>query len=412
MKPLLKFLIGLSVIANVALALVLVQGALEKAAGPGLRPAAKSSETTAAAAEAPSVPQVWAAVATEDMTVLPDRLRDAGFPPYIVRAIIAAQLHRDFAARRKAIEGAHDAAYWKSEAMDPKKQLALRQLSREEQKQLRAILGSDADADSYGLIFRDRGLAQLSPEKAEQVRNIVRDYEEQRSDFYSSLSMGGAIMFGQAEREKMNAIEKAQHADLAKVLSPQELELYDLMTSNTAQSLRYQLSAFNPTEQEFRALYNLRRDYDERMPVFDGMMTQEQSRARMDAEKQLNEQIKLALGADRYAEYERATDYNYRQTSRLVARLELPAETTDQLYAVQKEFEQKRRDSMKGVASRDQMASVMTALQQEAIAKVTPLLGGDKAVEAYKQYGGQWLTNMVPRMPAPRPGAAVATPKG
>ena len=37
----------------------------------------------------------------------------------------------------------------------------------------------------------------------------------------------------------------------------------------------------------------------------------------------------VALGADRFAEYERATDYNYRQTSQLVARLELPPAAAD-----------------------------------------------------------------------------------
>jgi hypothetical protein len=50
----------------------------------------------------------------------------------------------------------------------------------------------------------------------------------------------------------------------------------------------------------------------------------------------------------------------------------------------------------------------LVALQQQAIAKVTPLIGGPQNVDVYKQYGGQWLDSLVPR---PRPGAATPAAK-
>lgn len=416
MKSFIKLLLALSILGNAALALVLVQGALEKAAGPDSRPAAKAT-TDGSAAKAPEAPQVWATVATDDLAVLPDRLRNAGFPPHIVRAILAAQLHRDFAARRKAIEGARDATYWKSEALDPKKQIELRQLSREEQKELRTLLGPEADNDGYSSVYRDRGLSGVPPEKADLVRNVIRDFDEQRQDFYLSLQVGGSISMTPADTEKLRAIEKAQHAEIAKVLSPAELENYDLVASNTAQSLRYQLTAFDATEQEFRTLFKLQRDFEDRLGGIYGPMSQDDMRARNEAQNQLNEQIKLALGPDRFADYQRSTDYNYRQTSLLVTRLELPADTTNQLYAVQKEYQEKlqtmqkeymenRRQAAEAAPSRDELMRRLTALQQEAIDKVTPLLGGTRGVEAYKQYGGQWISNMVPRMPQRSPGSA------
>jgi hypothetical protein len=43
----------------------------------------------------------------------------------------------------------------------------------------------------------------------------------------------------------------------------------------------------------------------------------------------------------------------------------------------------------------------LTALQQEAVTRVTPLLGGDAGrFDAYKQYGGQWIQTL---LPSPRP---------
>ena len=49
-------------------------------------------------------------------------------------------------------------------------------------------------------------------------------------------------------------------------------------------------------------------------------------------------------GAERFEQYQRATDYSFRQTTQLVARLQLPPDTAQKLYAVQKEFEQRRNE--------------------------------------------------------------------
>ena len=256
------------------------------------------------------------------------------------RSAARRRLPTAYFARRKAIEGEQDRAYWKSAIIDPKQQMELRQLSRDEQKQLRAILGPETDNDSPSGVYRERGLAELPPAKAETARTILRDFDEQRQDLFNSLSIAGTISISQADGEKLKAIDKAQHAELAKLLTAQELETYDLAASNTAQSLRSELAAFNPTEQEFRTLFKLQSQFEEQIGQTYGTMSQEQMRVYMDAQKQLREQIKLALGPERAADYERATDYNYRQTSALVARLELPAETTNQLYDLRKEFEQ------------------------------------------------------------------------
>jgi hypothetical protein len=211
------------------------------------------------------------------------------------------------------------------------------------------------------------------------------------------------------DRDKMTALEKDQRDAVARLLSPAELLEYDLRASNTANSLREELAAFQPTEAEFRSIYDLRAAFDQRFNTFTADMgsigmSQEQQRQRSDAQKILTEQIKALLGPARMAEYERATDFNYRRTSQFVARLELPPETTNQLYAIQKEFEQRRSEMYRaGIPSREAMTEQMTALQQQAIARVTPVLRSASAVESYKQYGGGWINNLVPRFAPPRP---------
>ena len=49
----------------------------------------------------------------------------------------------------------------------------------------------------------------------------------------------------------------------------------------------------------------------------------------------------------------------------------------------------------------EQRTQQLTALQQEAITRVTPLLGNSNRLTAYKQYGGSWIDSLVPR-PQPK----------
>ncbi|HUR58765.1 MAG TPA: hypothetical protein VM029_13720, partial [Opitutaceae bacterium] len=222
---------------------------------------------------------------------------------------------------------------------------------------------------------------------------------ERRSDLFA----GGFNYM--VDREKMTALEKEQHDAIARLLSPSELLEYDLRTSSTAMSMREEFSAFHPTEEEFRAIYQIRAPFDQRFNNDMGglVMNQEQQRQRAEAERLVKEQIKAALGPVRADEYERMTDYNYRRTSQLIARLEMAPETADRLFAVQKEFEQRRSEVYRaGMGSREQMVEKMTALQQEALARVTPILRSATAVEAYKLYGGNWITSLVPRPTPPR----------
>lgn len=401
MKTPLILLLTLSLALNATFAWFLVRPKTDQPVQRTARVAPRAVQADPVTAEA------WSALQPEALPAFVEQLRAAGFPPDMVRAVLAAQLSETFAARRKAIAGASDQLpYWKDGMRDPKIQAALVQLGREQEKIMRTLLGAEAESDDpLTRLYRNRDLSYLPADKAEQIRQLQREHAEQRSDLFA------AGFNSMTDRAKMTALDKEQHEALARVLSPAELLEYNLRASNTASTLREELSAFNPTEQEFRALYQLRAPFNDRFNSEGGLVLSSDPNAiaRRDAQKLLTEQIRVQLGPERAAEYERMTDYNYRRTSQLVARLELPPATTNQLFAIQKEFEQRRNDLYRGSpgSTREAITEQVTALQKEAVAKVTPLLGSPNAVEAYKQYGGSWLASMVPRpaIPAPRPPA-------
>jgi hypothetical protein len=381
-------LLTASLALNAAFALVFGLGARTRLAP---EPAAVLATVPAKATPPALTAEIWSGLETDDLPALITRLREAGFPNEMIRAMVTAQVAQAFAARRKALEPSADRLpFWKDRAPNPEAEIALRRLYREQAKIVRDLLGDTPDsADQVYLTQQGGRLDFLPPEKADAIRSILRDYSERRSDLYAE---GGFT----ANREKLTALEQAQRAAIAGSLTAPELLEYDLRNSNSARDLRASLAALDPTEEEFRAIFQLRQPFDEKYNYNSGIPSPDQMRQREEAQQQLNTQIKALLAPDRAAAYDRATDYNFRQTSQLVARLELPAETTISLWDTQKEFE-KRRGEIYGSVPADQRAQAFTALQQEAIAKVTPLLGSASRVEAYKQYGGAWLNNLVPR---------------
>lgn len=361
-----------------------------------LESATASDTQTATTAKPPSLdPETWTSLQGEDLSTLAAQLRAAGFPPNVIRSIVAAQISEQFAARRKALDpDADNRPFWKNQTTDPQVQAARRQIAREQQKALREVLGDEAEGDDpLSLASQRRRLGDVPAAKLPELKQLLRDFDEKRSDLF----MGGTMLA--TDREKLAALEKEQYAAISKLLTPAELEEYDLRASNTANSLRSQLAIFNPTEQEFRAIFKLQRPFDEQYQrVFDTPMTPEIARQRSEGQKQLQQDIKTLLGPERAQDYERSIDYNYQQASRLVARLELPPETTNQLYAVQKETQARQMEIYgdRTLPAQERTAK-LTALHEEATAKVTPLLGGNRGLEAYKQYGGSWLQTLVPR---------------
>jgi hypothetical protein len=380
-----------SVLVNVALLIVVALGAASSDRTGGRSPAVKPIESRPVPTGNELTTDRWSVIESNDLQTERDRLRREGFPPEFIRAILRAQIHESYAAQRKALDGATgEVAFWKMPLPDPKTQAALRALSKQEQKTLNDLLGPDRENGPMASLRRVA--PNLSEDKLEQLAGIMARYSEQRSDIMATRSGPGVLP---GDNDRLNGLEKAMHAEFAAVLTPAELENYDLRASRTAENLRSELNAFNPTEQEFRTLYQLKSVVDQQFGTMYGPLSPDQAKARRDALNQLSSQIAGALGPERYADYQRATDYDYVQTTRLVARLELPPATADQVYAMQKEIQQ-RVDLIRSSAAPEDRNAQLTALAAEAQAKVAAALG-PTGFEAYKSNGGQWLQMIASR---------------
>jgi hypothetical protein len=312
-----------------------------------------------------------------------------------VRSIVASMVSEQFAARRRALRGdQEDAPFWKSGnrlAYDISKQADLRALYREQSDLLKSLVGDETTSDESRQAQR-RAYGPLPADKLDMVARINSDYQELSMQI--QVESNGIML--PWDREQLAMIEKEKRADLAAALSPEEMEMFDLYGSNTANSLRSRLASFQPTEQEFRDLFELQRVYDEKYnPRYgSGVMDQAAMQERAAAQRQLNEQIKTTLGDDRYAEYQRAQDFGFRTASRIVERLKLPPENAAAVYDLQKSAQQQAAQIRGDKTQTDEArAAALATLSHEANERVVSLLGAQGA-EAYTQSGGGWLRSL------------------
>jgi hypothetical protein len=357
-------------------------------------PPAPAPRPTAGRAVAPALtPEIWAKLYAEDRHELKVRLAEAGFPPEVVRAMLTAELGQEFAAKRRAIDPEGESRpFWKN-APNNERSAALRRLSYEQHKSLRALFGNDGDVDPESRYYTQRGMAALPPDHAAAVMRIRREFDDRRTELF----MEG--LRTPADRTKLNALEKEQLAAIASALGPEHFATYELWNGSTANQVRSQLATMHPTEAEFLNIYRTTKTFNDQYGSLFGsgmpQPTSDQVRQRQTAYEQMNAQIKAALGPERAAEYERATDYSFQQTSRLVERLELPPATAHEVWQVQKDMQKRINELASAPAER---ATQLAALSAEATSKLTTALG-PRGFEAYRRNGGDWMTMFDPPRP-------------
>ncbi len=266
----------------------------------GVAPGSTSSSLVAATAtspEHPGAPSAWTKLHSDDGPTLVRNLRAAGFPPSMIRALVVASVRESFLPKYRAALPASAAewSYWKagSTYYDSKLYADIRTLAREETDTVKRLLGADdAPADDPFAVTNARRFGPLSAEKADQLRRLNEDYADMT--YEARMAMRGLKFPGDAE--KLAYLDAERRADIAKLLTPAEQEAYTLRSSPAADQLRYKLAAFNPTADEFRAIFAQQQAFDEKFAPSSTATPSVNTPERTLAQTQLQESLKTALG--------------------------------------------------------------------------------------------------------------------
>lgn len=379
MKPLVISLLGASLVANVLLFLHRGETSYDQTA------TASTASTRDDSSAVPEFsPESWHLAAIGDPAAT-DRLRAIGLPDSIIRTLIVRQIDRRYRDREKALNRQesdafwrHDYPYYANRSVDPLAALDLRREKSAEKKRLLADL-PDPEAERV-----NARLSFLSPEKREAFRAVREDYDAMRQ---AIRSPDGIVL--PEEREKLAFLEKQERADLEALLSPDELAAYELRHSNTARQLRYQLRGFDATEDEYKAIYRMQREYlQQHAPEAGTNIIYARLPGPAAAREKFQTELKATLGEERYSAYERAQDQEFRTLAAITSRLDLPPEKAIEAHALKTALERKAREfrPVPGISAREQQEAYLAAIAEEAEASFTAILG-EKGYAAYKEYG-------------------------
>ncbi len=396
MKTPLVLLLALSLAGNAVLAVMSLRSsnaparaATESTATAVTQTTPGSKSTSAAATEKPAAtievtPAVWHTLKpTGNLKTLVANLRAAGFPPNAIRAVTNAMLTEQLG------NPGENLPFWKQNSNNPEYLLAQQQLSTRRREMYEDLLGADArPSAALDPGTRERRYGALSDDKIDRIENLNRDISELRTKLYAERKNGDpqAMMSAQA------AAEQELRAELSTILTPAELEQYEMRSSPSASTVMRNLKGFDVTETEYAALYKAQKAYDAVDPMRNGgTFNQDAMIARNVAQAELIEQARTVLADDRFYEYLKSADPNYARAAQFTANYpNITPAMTYELSQIERNYQNSMMSLARSVTpgttpSADRMAQ-LTSARKEYQDKIASLLGPEAAA-AYAQRG-------------------------
>ena len=360
-------------------------------------PLAAAPRPLPAAAAPPRTPLLWPALSTDNLREFVARLRAAGFPAAIIRALVTAEIQRRYLPRLAALEDPDPSTpFWKLPSFavanaDPDRLRAVTGLQRELRNQLRDLLGDEFFADTEVTARERRQFGDLPRATIAALQAIEGDYADMHR--LARGAMQGVEL--PADREALALLRREKHADLAAVLTPSELADYELRTSPAADRVRSALTLFPATEDEYRAIVRLQNTFDDQSPPpLNGFFDPAGAQHRAALSNQLIEDIRAVIGDARFADYLRDTSYEFRQLTELVRREELPPESAKLTWNLREQVARESNrildDPALGAA---QQRAALQALAQSTRAQFNLTLGGT-AGPVYAAVADPWLSGL------------------
>jgi len=404
-----KIILAISLCANagVLLAYYLTKDTpkAERTAAPqvivtNIAPASRPAETRAVRVENVTTNAFsWANVESADYRDYIAKLRAIGCPEETVRDIIIADVSKLYAARVAALyPSGKDFKFW---AVDDNKKrneerdraLKRRELEREKIALIKELIGVDLESEMARWSGRpddaDWRYGFLSPERQEQLKALQDKYRDLER---AALGENGGN--DPAARARIAALRAQREAEMAQLLGPQDYQEYQLRNSWTARNMRESLASFQPTEDEFRKVFELRKAFDDQLgQTREGGDAQAREQRQL-AQQQLEEQIRTTLGEDRYRQYQLAQDDRYRELYDFGQRNNLAQETIQSVYDMRRTAETMRRQvESDRTLSPEQRAAALTALANETRTSISTAMG-EQAWKDYQRRDGGWLDRL------------------
>jgi hypothetical protein len=312
-----------------------------------------------------------------------ENLRHVGCPEETVRDIIIAKVCKLYTPRLQSAR-APVCGYWQRIRVNSAEaDEHFRALLQERNALINDLLGVDLNDGSSGgnSNSSDPRLSFLSRAKADEFRRLEAKYADQTEHIV--MSADGLIT--PQERDALEGLQRQKATEIDRLLTPDEKLEYNLRNSPLAQRLRNELGAFQPSESEFRAIYQAQAALQE---------SETSASNGLAGNGATEDELKSALGEDRYAEYRRSKDPGYQCLLKVAERYGLPTDAAVQVFDLKQSTEAQYAEVMSNQQyTSEQKQAWLKAAHDQVGAAVMAVLG-DKGFSVYHDYAGSWLDRL------------------
>ncbi|HVV01263.1 MAG TPA: LysM peptidoglycan-binding domain-containing protein [Verrucomicrobiae bacterium] len=265
----------------------------------------------------------WSEVESSDYPTYIANLRDIGCPEQTIRDIIIADVNSLFAKRRATELVTSEQQWWRSDPDTNVLAVAAeksRALEDERRALLTRLLGTNWEAGDIvslprptrpGVLLDGPVLGQLSVDTKEAVQEVSLRSEDKLQAYIDSQRAQGK----DPDPVEIAKLRAETRQELSKVLTAPELEEFLLRYSQNANDLRTdfgQLQYFNPSAEEFRAVFRATDQIDQQLALLADATDANSVAQKKNLLAERENAIKIALGPDRYQDYHLLQDPAYR----------------------------------------------------------------------------------------------------
>lgn len=401
-------LLILSLVVNGVLAAAAVK-LLWKPAPP---PAAPATHVVTVAVEAQPVAAVdppaspvwvtnqfhWRQVESTNYEDYVSNLRAIGCPEKTLGDIVVADVIRHYAARQRNVRT--ERPFWmggrKLKAAERAEAAQLDALEKEQAALLQRLLGSGWPGlqNTMGMDrFEDQALVRflMGPMEDDTLWRTLR-VGEKYEGLKKALDRRTGDILTDADETEVQALAAGMRREMQALLTPAQWEeMAARMSDNFLKGNLLQGMDVSPAEARRIALA---RSGNGTTFDFFGNMRNEAPDEKEVRERQFTNSVAQVLGEKRFAEFERAQDYKFRELFELAQANNLSKETAVQVYDIRRlaadEVRQVRADDALNEAARRQKFEQMQSALQRAVSDAL----GTTVYQEYLKREGAWITNV------------------
>ena len=256
----------------------------------------------------------WSQIEAQDYQTYIENLRRIGCPEETIRDLVKRDLdqHYDQLKATAFNKGTTRNNYWKTGHPNAISQpnintrTELAQLDQEKSKVLKDLFGVEglAEINRLSPYARAKSKAKSGYSMDFIPNETMAELNSMEQEFGSNLLKKMASGTSDAQdRNEIKMLRETRENQIASMLTPEQKFEYDLRKSPTAANLRLQLDGFDPSEDEFRDLFQIQKKFEDDYGVSGVTISSSEVEGRRLAEQDMKSEMRSILGEDRYQDY-------------------------------------------------------------------------------------------------------------